>query len=64
MKPWDHTHGYATAQGVMRVSGVTLAGFDGPGACGGEGVFALGNHQFAPDASHPHFFSEVREPLR
>jgi hypothetical protein len=48
----------------MRVSGVTLAGFDGPGACGGEGVFALGNHQFAPDASHPHFFSEVREPLR
>lgn len=43
----------------MRVSGVTLAGFGGPGACGGEGVFALGNHQFAPDASHPHFFSEV-----
>lgn len=57
-KPWDEIHGYHTIQGNMRVSGVTFANFPGAGVCG-QGSFAIGNHHFAPDAFHPHFFSKV-----
>lgn len=62
MKPWDHTHAYHSILGNMRVSGVTLANFEGPAACGSipaSGAFALSNHPHAPDAFHPHFFSNV-----
>jgi hypothetical protein len=62
MKPWDHTHGYHSILGNMRVSGVTLANFEGAAACASSpasGAFALSNHPHAPDAFHPHFFKNV-----
>lgn len=63
MKPWDHIHGYHSILGNMRVAGVTLADFEGAAACSSSpasGAFALSNHPHAPDAFHPHFFSNVR----
>jgi len=63
MKPYDHTHGYASILGNTRVSDLTLANFEGPSACGSapDGpVYALSNHLNAPDASHPLFLKQVR----
>ncbi len=60
--PWDHTHGYQSVLGVMMVSGLTLASFGGGSAAAGSclgGTYALANHVFAPDASHPHFLRNI-----
>jgi hypothetical protein len=60
--PWDHTHGFQSVLGVMLVSGVTLASFGGGSAAAGSclgGTYALANHLFAPDASHPHFLRSI-----
>lgn len=62
MKPYDHVHGYQTILGNTQVSGLTLANFEGPAACGGapDGpVYAMSNHQNAPDAAHPVFLKQV-----
>jgi hypothetical protein len=62
MKPYDHVHGYQTILGNTQVSGLTLANFEGPAACGGtpDGpVYAMSNHQNAPDAAHPVFIKKV-----
>ena len=44
---------YQTIHGVMRIQGTTFADFQGGSACGGAGVYAIGNHVQAPDAFHP-----------
>jgi hypothetical protein len=46
--------------GVTRATGLTLASFGGGSAAGGSclgGTYALANHEAAPDAAHPVFFS-------
>ena len=57
-KPWDMLMGYPTVLGRARIKGVTFADFYGEDGCG-EGTFAITNHAEAPDAFHPHEFSET-----
>lgn len=67
MKPYDHVHGYQTILGNTQVSSLTMANFEGPSACGGapDGpVYAMSNHQNAPDAAHPVFVKQVCGGLR
>ena len=48
--------------GSMTISGTTFASFAGGSAAASsclDGTFALANHEFAPDASHPHFFDTI-----
>lgn len=62
MKPYDHVHGYQTIMGNTRVEALTLANFEGSAGCAGSpdgAIYALSNHQEAPDASHPMFFKQV-----
>lgn len=58
-KPWDHVHGYATVLGSMFVTGTTFADFRGSNVSDCKlAAHAIGNHELAPDAFHPHFFSQ------
>jgi hypothetical protein len=53
-QPWDGLKGYATIYGRTRMTGTTLANFNGEGGCGGSfQTHAIGNHQKAPEAFHP-----------
>eukprot|EP00798_Chlamydomonas_sp_ICE-L_P008885 gene8886-3764_t len=57
-KPWDSAMSYPTVGGILRSVGSTFADSMGPSGCG-QGSFAIGPHQRAPDAGHPHWFSKA-----
>ena len=58
-KPWDGLMGYSTVLGRARITGTAFEDFYGEDGCG-SGSFAITNHAKAPDAFHPHEFSDIR----
>ena len=58
-KAWDGLMGYPTVLGRARITGTAFEDFFGEDGCG-SGSFAITNHAKAPDAFHPHEFSDIR----
>ncbi|KXZ49223.1 hypothetical protein GPECTOR_22g814 [Gonium pectorale] len=59
---YDKPTMYSAVHGRFDISGVTVADFLGPAGCNGDsgaGSYAFANHPEAPDAFHPHFFSQM-----
>jgi hypothetical protein len=60
-KPWDGLMGYPTVHGVAYVDGTVIASWqpDDQSGCPGVARYAIANHAKAPDAFHPHYFSNT-----
>ena len=57
-KPWDKVMGYQLIHGLTHVDSNIFINYNGVDACGHE-QYSFANHPKAPDAFHPHIFSNT-----